>query len=425
MRRLVIFLWLLCLLTPACAPSDGADLEPARHPIGKADVAGSCAASDCGGQAEGGNCFCDEACSAYGDCCADREELCGAKGLTFATFNAGLAVGAVPFAEERVQPIIDELARNDADVLCLQEVWLDEHADALQKGLKAEFPYAFREVTRNDSNKWLACGPTQWADVYKLKSCVDTKCKPGGVSLFECVKDPCATEYAAITDTCKLCLAANPSSPLVCAAWKAPLYGYDGRNGLLLLSRKPLEHAGYTPFETALIKRGMIHARVGGFNVQCTHMTADLESVPYPAGARFHSWREEHHAEVAKMVDDAGRQCTVLVGDLNAGPANADEGIGAELPDNFETVLHAGYSDLWKQSPVCTWCGDNPLVCSKPDRCGDAASRIDHVLFHGCPGSVHASYRRFADGPVHVVDEDGQPHEVRASDHAGVMATVN
>src|SRR4051812_18396889 len=44
-----------------------------------------------------------------------------------ATFNAGLAVGVVKLASERAEPVAAALPNLDADFICLQEVWLDEH----------------------------------------------------------------------------------------------------------------------------------------------------------------------------------------------------------------------------------------------------------------------------------------------------------
>ena len=48
-------------------------------PIGKADLYGQCMEIDikyCGGQSSG-NCWCDDLCTQYGDCCADYAPVCG------------------------------------------------------------------------------------------------------------------------------------------------------------------------------------------------------------------------------------------------------------------------------------------------------------------------------------------------------------
>lgn len=57
--------------------SDGGDVE--RGPLAKADAIGSCEAEGggdfCGGMSEG-NCWCDEACHDFGDCCSDKVDVC-------------------------------------------------------------------------------------------------------------------------------------------------------------------------------------------------------------------------------------------------------------------------------------------------------------------------------------------------------------
>ncbi len=62
------------LLLVAC---DGGG--PDRGPIGKADLLGSCQSDDsnfCGEQSDG-NCWCDELCDGFGDCCEDKVDVCG------------------------------------------------------------------------------------------------------------------------------------------------------------------------------------------------------------------------------------------------------------------------------------------------------------------------------------------------------------
>lgn len=68
----------LCTLALGCDPEGHAvadALDPPRVPI-KGDAPGSCAASDCGGQASVGACWCDELCAQYGDCCSDKAPVC-------------------------------------------------------------------------------------------------------------------------------------------------------------------------------------------------------------------------------------------------------------------------------------------------------------------------------------------------------------
>lgn len=85
LRTTTLFVALFALPLGACDPATDADgaSEIERGPIGKADAAsGSCAAIDddgpaCGGPAPVGNCWCDEACADFGDCCIDAFDVCG------------------------------------------------------------------------------------------------------------------------------------------------------------------------------------------------------------------------------------------------------------------------------------------------------------------------------------------------------------
>jgi hypothetical protein len=78
----------LALIAPACATEDEpvdptGETEPGepvrRQKIGKADLVGSCQGQTetyCGTKTGSGNCWCDAACTGFGDCCADYETTC-------------------------------------------------------------------------------------------------------------------------------------------------------------------------------------------------------------------------------------------------------------------------------------------------------------------------------------------------------------
>lgn len=82
------------LLVAACDGSAADDRDPPRDGAGKADLAGSCAGSDCNGPAPGASCWCDELCVGYGDCCADKVDLCD--GWTVEVVASGGITGQRP-----------------------------------------------------------------------------------------------------------------------------------------------------------------------------------------------------------------------------------------------------------------------------------------------------------------------------------------
>lgn len=74
------FLSLVLPLFAACTVESGSSGDSeARGSLGKADLVGTCHGKhhdQCGGKGKG-NCWCDEACVDFGDCCADAESVCG------------------------------------------------------------------------------------------------------------------------------------------------------------------------------------------------------------------------------------------------------------------------------------------------------------------------------------------------------------
>jgi endonuclease/exonuclease/phosphatase family metal-dependent hydrolase len=333
--------------------------------------------------------------------------------LSFVTFNAGLAAGAVPFAAERRPEIIKAVKALTADVVCLEEVWTDADAQAVIDGLKAEFPFSFREKTEDTSAATVKC--TDTAAAQAVINCVTQKCVPAGITVSACVLDAkyCKAEYEVLSDACKLCLAGNTANPLPCAAGGAKDFVYEGRNGLLLLSRLEIKGPSYTAMDTVLIKRGVINARIGTTNVQCTHLPADLGAVPYPTGKTFTSWKTENAGAIGVLVGStAAGGCTVLMGDMNCGPAQGT--LVGELAENYPAFKAGGYNDTWS-GPTCTWCKENPLTGSADDRW------IDHIMFRSCTKT--ATYTRILDQQV-TIQVSGAPKQTRLSDHYGLRADL-
>ena len=65
----------------AAAPAPVADDDAPRQRIGKSDWSpvGTCKDA-CDGKTASGNCWCDDLCATYGDCCSDKATVCDAGG---------------------------------------------------------------------------------------------------------------------------------------------------------------------------------------------------------------------------------------------------------------------------------------------------------------------------------------------------------
>lgn len=332
--------------------------------------------------------------------------------MSVVTYNLGLAHGAVALADERMPAQIEAVSALNADVVCLQEVWTDADNTAFLDAVKASYPYSMREVIEDDSDASTPCGVCK---TLRMKHCAEKKCLDKGISVFECVDTgPCVDRYNALTDDCKRCLAANVDAASSCALGGAQELGNDGRNGILLLSKHPIENARYVPFDAFLLSRGMLVADINGYRVGCTHLSADLGMLPYPQDAAVKSWAEEHEAEIRKVSEElGGGQCTIFTGDLNTGPDGQD--IGSELPDSWALLGQEGFDEPIP-APLCTFCMDNVLAGTPKNL------NLDHVTFRGCPDGLKVSYERMFDQPIRV---EGHPDETRLSDHYGVKATLS
>jgi hypothetical protein len=87
-------------LASACS-SAGTDAQNAdRRPLGKADAVGSCRVGDdddaCGGKSTG-NCWCDDQCADFGDCCADKVAVCDGLDLAAPRIDSEATFDALAF----------------------------------------------------------------------------------------------------------------------------------------------------------------------------------------------------------------------------------------------------------------------------------------------------------------------------------------
>lgn len=346
--------------------------------------------------------------------------------FTVVTFNTGLAAGYVDWASQRLPFIGEAIRALEADVVCLQEVWADEDGSAIIQATSTVFPHYFRMLTADDGGGGEAACTSQELD--PLAACTRANCEDvPPENLTNCVLGNCGDEFGAISSACQTCLASQLGNPLddmiaACTEGSGGQYAYDGRNGLLILSRHPLIRQETLVFESYLNRRVAIHAVVqhpnmGSVDIYCTHLTADLSDVPY--GGTKGSWGAEQGLQVDALTEwvEKTRSAVVVVvaGDMNCGPQGTG-GVTAEHPENYQKFLAAGFSDPFsdQHGDTCSWCADNPLVGGGP------SSTIDHVFVRG--GWPFSTSKRVLDQPVTL---PGPPEvESRLSDHYGVSVTV-
>ena len=109
---------------------------------GKSDDLGSCASGGvdlCGGEGSG-DCYCDDACESYGDCCSDKPQICD--GEPFVPAPAGLFRIATYNLEdvrtddlrdpedERLRTLASVIQAIQPDIILINEIAYDQPGDS-------------------------------------------------------------------------------------------------------------------------------------------------------------------------------------------------------------------------------------------------------------------------------------------------------
>jgi endonuclease/exonuclease/phosphatase family metal-dependent hydrolase len=286
----------------------------------------------------------------------------GSRELRAVTFNAGLAPASIAHVNERTRRMIPALRALSADVVCFQEVWLEEHWSELARAANDWLPRALRAP-------------------------------------------PAAPE-------------AQPRN--------LPPLPYAGSRGLGILTRAEVLTESFLPLVSHQAARGVLHAKlaVQGFSelhVLCTHLTSVASPAPYPIPGG--SWAAEQARQVDELIAFAERVSrgapVVVLGDLNAGPAVAPM-VRALMPKHYDRFIKAGFVApyLAESAASCTFCASNPL---RHGGGGPGGAIIDHALIKNFQSAARSE--RVFDQPLELAVR-GRRLRTAYSDHYGVLLIV-
>jgi endonuclease/exonuclease/phosphatase family metal-dependent hydrolase len=358
--------------------------------------------------------------------------------LVVETYNAGLAHGFVDYGHARQPKIVEALAGSDADVLCLQEVWDQPDRDAIVAELSATYPHRIvTDIEQKYAAEAPACGVTELFGEDRFVSCMTGACGDvEGDAKTNCIINNCGPALTQLKNEnrdCAQALMAQVGSSAVSALWavvrpfwNAGTYAYGGSDGLMLLSRRPLESVEVLDFTdiATLNRRRALAATVkhdgADVRVYCTHLTADLTTIaPYPG--TFPTWADENRAQVDRLITHAAGHAgpVVMLGDFNCGRADAAHGLIGEAEGSCRAFVDAGYADpAAEAAPIeCTWCEGNLLNLEGGEH-GETV--IDHVFLRGLAVGAEG---RTLDQPV-TIDVDGVAKQTSLSDHFGYRASL-
>ncbi|WP_438029170.1 endonuclease/exonuclease/phosphatase family protein [Sorangium sp. So ce233] len=359
-----------------------------------------------------------------------------------ATYNGGLAMGVLKYVDERAEPLIRALAEQPVDMLCVQEFWLEEHWQKLVAATSSTLPNTFRLPPGHED------GGCSRQETDPLVACAAQRC--AGLTqhaLLPCLLQSCSARLTSLSPDCFNCLAANPrkgpdelaqaclrTQPKSAAGARPPARAggatapeaYSGASGTAILTGAEILERDSLVLPSAIDRRAVLYTRlsppsIGELHVFCTHLTASMEGVPHP---RNTSWQKDQSAQIDALLayvdrKTGGRGATLLLGDLNTGPAIAPS-ISARLPAHYDRLLARGFVNPYasQKDAKCTYCFDNPLDGGK----GTRGLLIDHVLLRGFEGQVSGTQIMRSSLTI----EAGKK-KVKSgfSDHYGLLVTLS
>jgi endonuclease/exonuclease/phosphatase family metal-dependent hydrolase len=355
--------------------------------------------------------------------CNGEEPTVPTASVDLVTYNAGLAVGFVPGADSRAPQVAEAVAGLDADVVCLQEVWLPEHVAAIDAAVADTFPHRFAPAASQSSDA--SCDP---GALDSLVSCIEDSCDMTCADAVpDCLFASCGVQFLLLPRDCMRCAMANVGedpATVASVCEGAPIeYAYGGSFGTMLLSKHPIGPVQEHVFASTSNRRSVLQAEVDvdgkPLTVLCTHLTAVFDDIPYPRDEG--SWVGEQLDQIAEIDDLAAGidGPVVLVGDLNTGPLG--DGLQPESPGAYDALMADGWGSPYVElDGRCTFCSDNPLLAPSAD--DDDNRLIDHVLTRG--GATGTAATRILDGTISADSCAVDLSTSALSDHYGVQVTV-
>lgn len=366
--------------------------------------------------------------------------------LSVTSYNMGLALNFVDFTLERLVANETLLADYDSDVICFQEVWLQDSVDSIKAALAGHYPHVYIEPPEQVFSDGAAC---TIEEITPFAECALELC-PGltGSDLVACAPAACAAFLPG--GACFDGLLGAVGLPditveLVVEVVTQPagLFAFDGSLGLILASKYELKNREFQDFidNSSGNHRGALYAEIELNDkkhvVGCTHPTANLEAtIAYPDSGNFASWEEENAFMQAEMINfvnaKAGKKPIFFGGDFNCSIANGSTGTDADFAPNCQLWLDNGFIDPAAEEQTCTFCDTENLLLLPGG--GSEALLLDHVFVKNLavpPTAAIVTERVFDDPvlidalepPAELAPEDS-PMLTHPSDHFGVRLDI-
>lgn len=387
------------------------------------------------------------------------------------TFNVALAGAFIPYETERRQPITEAIAAADSDVLCLQEVWTQSDKELIRDAAMETYPHiAFFENDLGtpiddptDQQGEIPPPPTTFPcpdvevipgltieeQMNQAVDCLQENCSTipgddaGRTTSADCAASECVPAVAGLLlgnveqQRCYACVVTQLPTEVLrdirtsCATVINQDLAFDGQNGLMLLSRYPIENEEELVLPGTWNRRTILRATVNlpngaALDAYCNHLTPIFDDFTFPYTGQYgngftdaRGWQAEQELQAEKLIDyvtdTSGDRPAVILGDLNAGHAFPTQDIVAEgepTLDLLETVFEPAYASSY--TPQCTFCSTNLVTDT------ETSSWIDHILLYNLASDAVLSTARVYDEAVVPVDSQTVP----LSDHFGMRSVL-
>lgn len=278
--------------------------------------------------------------------------------IRVAQWNTGLLKGINP---------TDVIANipNNTDIIVMQEVWDVDVANRIISDTKKNYPYSHYEI---GSNIVASCSENHTRYIELFEQCLSEH-SIGNVdinNIAPCI--PVLDEWLKNDALCAKCILSGISSGDVDTVRKCTVTknGYqfmnNGSTGLLVLSKKPIEKAEFTPMKSFLLNRGILTFCVDRLRVVTSHFPFEYEGLTIPQSNQL-----EMAARVLFTAPD------VVLCDMNSGPDYQ--------PDAYNLFKNKPYHTAFKPRPTYCPTGTTNAACLAAT--DDKNVSIDHIFVRG------------------------------------------
>ncbi|SOV13901.1 conserved Plasmodium protein, unknown function [Plasmodium gaboni] len=288
------------------------------------------------------------------------------KKLSFMSFNTGLLEYKIcgicfyknpPFISKRLAYIPYALKKTDADIIALQEVYDEKHAEFLRIHLKSLYPYYARDYYCSQDFIKIFCKQKK-CQVYTDNTCYEKKCNHTHI----CDQNDNDTffdnDIYNSTDANKNMLSKNCNNHKIKYKSKNSKKFYRIKrkknflalhHGLLVFSKYPIIYSNFHSFKRVTYLENLFGTK--GF----LEVVIDVPSFSYvtlinmhlaSAAVRMESKyiekvRDYEIKQIMKIASQAQKRNTIpiIIGDLNAAPNLC--------PNNYASFIKNGWKDAW------------------------------------------------------------------------------